>query len=1175
MTDFTDAQRAAIETRGAPILVSAGAGSGKTTVLVERLMNYISEGENPPGIDSFLVITYTRAAAAELRARITARLSVLIAENPESRHLRRQVTLISRARIETIHKFCGEVLRAGGQDSPLGAGYSIVGDARAAAIKKRVFDNLIEEYYADMDSLPGVLEFVDTIGAGRNDKNLEQLVYSLHEKIISHPYPDEWLGGLIANLESDQPSDITETSFGQTVLDNARQLARYWEARMTSLYSEIEAATDGAGVLQNYGLQILTACDSMRDFIRACSEGWNRACEFHEIRFDTLGRKSLSEGHELRDYAKSVIDRCKKRMQAGLGIFKSRSAEIMAEENLSRSALSALCRFMGRYEETLRTEMQRLALAEFTDLEHFALKLLADRETGEPTELACRFSDSFTEVMVDEYQDVSKVQDIIMRAVSNGGQKLFMVGDVKQSIYRFRLAEPALFIEKYRSFKQQAGSDFNESTEGIKILMNENFRSRSGVIDAINDVFERIMSDNLGELDYGNDEKLLPGAAYPAVDGSAVELAIIDVVPPAPGEVPSQKKIEAEALYIAGRIKEFMHGGATVFDGAELRAPAYSDIAVLMRSPAKATAIFGRVFARYGIPVRDMGEGEFLKSEEIITALSFLRIIRNPRNDVGLVSALRSPVFAFEPDELAAIRGVDPESDMYGALQSAAQENEKCAAFLATLGELRAAAEILPLPELLWRLYDTTRMLAVFSAMPGGSLRRENLMRLFEYAVDFESDGYRGTGALISELEALAENGREPQGAARASSNGVTILSVHKSKGLEFPIVFLAGTARTFNTTDLSKQILCHPQLGMGMTYTDFEKGVRYPSLAHHAIKARLRQENLSEEMRILYVAMTRARERLIITYAESKASQEIGKPVYTTEIADAEELMDMTCSGKWLIAAAAVGAAIKIKTIDADTPPAQEGPTPPLPILPDLSEQIYDTDELQKRLEYRYPHAAAASLPSKLTATGIGEALAEDEDSAPLIAPEYAPVFRLPDFVGLKKQATGAERGTAAHLVMQHIDFAKTGSVREIEEEVKRLAAADFLTSEQAEIVDAPALHRFFGSELGRRVLASQNVLREFRFSLLVSADALFEDGGGDEILLQGVVDLCIEEEGKLTVVDFKTDYVTAETLNERLEYYDPQIKMYSQALHRITGKPVVQTALCFLRTGDTVFLD
>ena len=1159
MTKYTDAQRAAIETRGAPMLVSAGAGSGKTSVLVERLMRYISEGDNAPGIESFLVITYTRAAAAELRARIAKRLGELIAENPTSRRLRRQAALLPRARIETIHKFCGEVLRAGGSASPLGAGYSVIDDARAGTIKKRVFDRVIEDFYSNMAAIPGFRELVDTVGSGRDDASLEDIVYNLHTKIISHPYPAEWLEKITRGAKAPPPADMGDTPLGREVLEGASALAEYWERRLMALYGDIEASPEGEIVLKNYGEQLLTTCASLRDFIRAAASSWDRASEFHEIRFDTLGRKKVAgDGVLLREYAKSVIDLCKKQIKAELGVFRSRSGALIREEGAANLALGALGDLALRFEDELRRELRRLGLAEFTDLEHGALELLIDRETGAATELARRFSESFTEVMVDEYQDVSRVQDFIMRAVSSDGQKLFSVGDVKQSIYRFRLAEPGLFLEKYASFAPYDGAAPGEAQ---KIIMNENFRSRDCVIDAVNGAFGRLMSPRLGEMEYGPDEALIRRADYPADGENRTELALIDVPALLPGESSSFKKDEAEAEYAAARILELAGEGTS-----------YSDVAILMRSPSRALSVFRRVLAARGIPVRDAGEGEFLTSDEITAAISLLRVINNPRDDVGLVSVLRSPVFAFTPDEMAFIRASSPEADLYGALEAAAEKDAKCAEFLRLLEKLRGEAAWLPLPELVWRVFSETGMLAAYSALPGGRERRENLMRLFEMAADFESDGYRGLGAFTDELRAQAEKGGGRRSAA--GGRGVTLMSVHKSKGLEFPVVFLCGTARKFNKTDLNRSVLCHPELGFGLVYTDFDRGARYPSLAHHTIRARLLRETLSEELRILYVAMTRARERLIMTFADRDVERDLELLRHAAETPpDAEELIGMSSPGKWLIAAAlGKDTAIDIKMAQTATAARPEAMPEPRP-LP--TEEGTALEDIRARLEYTYPHARAVSLPSKLTATGALRELSPlDEDAAPLVEEEREHAFRLPEFSATRKRPTGADRGIATHLVMQHIDFARAGSEAEIDGEVARLSEAGFISREQAGLVDTRALLRFFRSELGARALAAEKIIREFRFSLLIRAGEIYEDGGDDEILMQGVIDLCLEEGGQLTVVDFKTDFVTDELLAEKTEHYAAQLRIYAAAMRRITGKPVAQAVICFLRTGDTAFI-
>jgi ATP-dependent helicase/nuclease subunit A len=768
--------------------------------------------------------------------------------------------------------------------------------------------------------------------------------------------------------------------------------------------------------------------------------------------------------------------------------------------------------------------------------------------------------------MVDEYQDVNAVQEMIFTAVSRSGRNLFMVGDVKQSIYRFRLADLSIFLDKFQRFSDTPDPD----APGERILLRENFRSRKSVLYAANHVFSNIMSHELGEIDYDESAVLIYGATgYPDGEEASAELDIIDPEGGSDDEE-APERLEQEARFVAGKIRELVDSAVPVYENGVPRPCTWGDFAVLLRSPSGSGAIFHRVLTGEGIPVQSRQGLGFFTSLEVTVAINMLSLIDNPHADVPLISVLRSPAFAFDADELSSIRGCDRTGDYYSALCAAAEGgDEKCRAFLLTLNRLRAAAPDMELGELLWRVYTETDLFALCLAMTDGETRRGNLMRLFEYARSFESGGGNGVFAFVSWLRRLEERGEEPEIAPEGDA--VRIMSIHKSKGLEFPFVFLSDLSHRFNKRDMTSPVLLHTDLGLGLKMTDTARGIEYPTLARRAVESRMLREMLSEEMRVLYVGMTRAKERLFMTCTIKNAEKAISALAQDlTSPIPPERLLTASSFAQWLIQCALLDEGELIKLNIA---------------LPGHGGQIQDSaaDEaageddacyqlLKSRLDFAYPYADASRLPSKLTATGLKGRVGEAEitGEAQEISPppvEYS--FRRAE-LGSGERLDAAERGTATHMLLQYMDLHATATRESILGELQRLTASGHLTAEQAKAVNVGAIMRFGASPLCRRIMSADEVHREFRFTLLSSAGDYFDAADGEQLLLQGVVDCFIVENGKITVIDYKTDRVTQEEVPGRAEHYAPQVRAYARALERICKLPVAQCLVYFLSIGE-----
>ena len=1163
MSEFkpTAAQYAAIHTRGSAVLVSAGAGSGKTRVLTERLMSYITDPENPADIDSFLIITFTRAAAGELRGRIMEELAQALARDPGSRRLRRQSALCQKAQIGTIHSFCARVLREYSHVLGLAPDFKIADEDGAAAMKRAALERVLDACYEKPEAHPGFTLLADTVGAGRDDSRLAELVLTLHSKMQSHARPEKWAREQVELLHAGA-SDAAETPWGAEVLNAAKRSAAYWSGELDRLMALMQGEEK---ICKAYLPALSEAGDTIRELQRRLNMGWDKAREILPIIFPRLGILRNPPDPELAARVKSRWDACKKDMKALGDSLYSDSEKLLREMAYTAPAMEALLELTLDFDREFSKEKRRAALVDYADLEHMTARLLTE-EDGSPSALAVQLSQRYTEIMVDEYQDVSRVQDAIFHAISREGKNLFLVGDVKQSIYRFRLADPEIFTEKYLRY---ADDDSAAPGEPRRIILSENFRSRREVLEAANGVFGCCMSRGLGDIDYDDKARLIPGAQYP---GSVPppELMLLELSGAAEDEE-SPDKTALEAAMVAEKIRELVDSGETVTDHGVQRPMEYGDIAILLRSVNNVGGVYRRTLAQYGIPVGSGQGGGFFSSVEISAMMSMLAVIDNPHQDIPLIAVLRSPCFGFSADELSAIRTEDREQDFYTALCAAAEHNEKCRSFGEKLSELRNMAADMSAGELVWRLLDELDMLALCSAMSDGEQRRANLMELIELAQRFESSGYRGLHRFVLWLRRQAEKGLEPS-TGGAEESAVQIMSIHKSKGMEFPVVFLCDTARRFNKQDSRDTVLVHPELGLGPKVTDLERRVEYPSLARNAIKLRLEREMLSEEMRLLYVALTRARERLFLTAAVKNAEQLVEKTGAAVSLPMSPELLASASSPLvWLLNAQCVcGDRLKLCIRN---PGRKESAAAEKRAEENRADEE-SRKELERRLSFSYPHREAEALPSKVTATGLKGHRQLDEDAED-ISPKGERSFRMPDFTRKDKPVTGAERGTATHLVLQYMDFARTGSLEEIRGEIERLRAARFLSDREAAAVDAGAICKLFASELGKRMLGADSIQREFKFSLLCDAGQIFGSAAGEQLLLQGVVDCCIEEKGQLTVIDYKTDRVkTPEEIAQRARHYTIQLQSYAAAMERICGKPVKECVLYFLNAGKAVSL-
>jgi ATP-dependent helicase/nuclease subunit A len=1156
----TAAQRAAIESRGSAVLVSAGAGSGKTRVLTERLMRRICDPEQPADLDRFVIITYTRAAAGELRSRITQELAAALSRNPGNSRLRRQSALVRRTQIGTIHSFCAAFLREFSHLAGLGPDFAVLDEQRAAAMKARALERVLDERYEQADKHPGFLLLADTVGAGRDDRRLGDLVLELHGKMQCHARPELWARGQREALRESH-ADAGETAWGREILDNAAETLDFCVDEFEKMLAVICAEPAIARAwLEGYA----ETADALRELRRCLALGWERARACFPVPF-RMGALRTSPDKALSDGLKARREACKKLVEKVEKSLAQASEELLRDRELCAPAMEALLDLTEDFDRSFTAAKRRANLLDYADLEHLCAKLLLE-EDGSPTALALQVRDRWEEILVDEYQDVSRVQDDIFRALSRDGSNLFLVGDVKQSVYRFRLADPGIFTEKYDAF-----APWEQAAPGRarRILLRENFRSRQEVLDAANAVFSRCMSRRLGDIDYDEEAALRFGARDYEGAVPVPELLLLRLSPEG-GEEETPDKLAQEAALVAARIRKLMAEGVTVQTGEGPRPLEYGDIAILLRSANNVGPVYRRELLRQGIPV-GFGQGDgFFRAAEVSAVMSMLAVLDNPHQDIPLIAVLRSPALGFDADTLSAIRASAPDADFYTALETWSRDNEKGRDFLELLARLRRQAPDLRASELTELLLEELDLPAICSAMRDGDQRRARLMELVELSERFEKTGYRGLHRFVLWLRRMAEKGQEPA-LGEENLSAVHILSIHKSKGLEFPVVFLSDLSHQFNKRDLSGPVLVHPELGLGPKITDLRRKVEYPGLARAAVALRLEREGLSEELRVLYVGMTRARERLFLTAGSKDPEKLLEKAENMADTPMAPALLAQARSPvNWLLAAALADGERHLRVRLCEREEGEDAAEEPGEAAPDPDVER----ELRRRLAFVYPHREAEALPSKLTATGLKDRYEPDEEAVSLV-PRTGMPFRLPDLSGEEKPLTAAERGTATHLVLQNLDFEKTDSPEALRGEIRRLLEARFLSPREAQAVNTRAILRLFASPLGRRLRGAERLRREFRFSLLCDASDFFPTSPGEQVLLQGVVDAFWEEDGELVILDYKTDRVRDRAeAEERAKTYTGQLRAYARALERIFRKPVRACLLYFLHAGETVGL-
>ena len=1231
MVKWTDEQKEAIYTSGQDILVAAAAGSGKTAVLVERIIQKVIDVDDPINIDQLLVATFTNAAAQEMRNRVSEALERALEENPESAHLKQQLTLLQQASISTLHSFCLDLVKRYSYLIDIDPGFRIADEIEADLLRQEVLEDLFEEWYgksfADQEAF---FDVIDRFSSDRSDQEVELLVLRLFDFAMQNPWPDEWLDQIVEQYEIDESINESELSW-LTILK--QDVSDQLDQSLADLEQALDVTRESDGPY-HYAEAIDSDLLMVRELKAKLALSWDELqTDFQNLTFKALSRKKVECDPNKRKLAQTFRNRSKDRLNDLAKQLFSRDLtahliDIRALAPTIKQLVQLVKEFKTRYQQLKRDQ----ALVDFSDLEHHALVILRDEHSQpdaiKPSTVALELREKYEEVLVDEYQDTNMVQETILQLVSREAPgNLFMVGDVKQSIYRFRHAEPTLFIDKYKQFAEK-------DAFGQRIDLAKNFRSREQVLTAVNYIFRQVLDEEVGEISYDQDAELIYGNLdYDKAEQSdtEAELVIIDREEQETSSFGEENeetsadlaKAEIEARAYAKRIKAWIG-----LDGSEpklifdkdtgvSRPVKYRDIVILQRSMTWAPVIMEEL-KKQGIPVYAELTTGYLEAIEIQIMLNLLKIIDNAKQDIPLASVLKSPIVGINEEELTQIRLANQRASYYEALKELLptitdqQLRVKLTQFIDRLTDWRSLARRGSLSELIWQIYRETGYYDFVAGMPGGRQRQANLRALYDRARGYEQTSFRGLFRFLRMIERMQERG-EDLGAARAlgeQEDVVRITTIHKSKGLEFPIVILGAMDKQFNQQDLRQRYLLHKNFGFGSRFIDPEKRVMYPTLLFYAIRQYMKRELWAEEMRVLYVALTRAKEKLVmigtVNSLEKKqqkwletaghtdwtlpSSARLNHSTYmdwvgaslirhhqADELRGDEQLIDIpdlifNDQSKWAIS---LEHASNYQSIEAE----DQGEIVDLKEKILAGEKITDLDpdeekRVEARLSFQYAHQEATERRAKQSVTEIKrqQELIDENAATDMIQAFQPQIAERPNFMQKEKRLSRAEIGTAMHTVMQHLPFDRDWNREKLKSFTEHLVAKEIMTEEQAEVIDFAAIEAFFNSDVFPLLENAKQIQREVPFSVMIPASEVYQnwqDETDEQLFLQGIIDLLVETDDGWFIIDYKTDRVNRVVddaeINRLKDRYQTQLKLYREAIEKILHVQINQAYLYF----------
>ena len=1145
---FTPAQSAAITARGGSLLVSAAAGSGKTRVLVERVVGLITDPIHPVEADSLLIMTFTNAAAPKLRADITTRLAEEVRAHPGDMRLRRQQLLLQRAAIGTVDAFCLHFVQQHFAALDVPPDFTTAEEAELARIEQETLSAVLESAYTDAD----FRAFADLYDRGRTDNTAGNAVLELYHFCRALPHPAEVLQQFAAMWQQDTPPQ--DTPWGQNLL--AISLQRAQGARALLQAAARTAAKDEAAdfaytaVLQEDADRVTWLCQVLEkgDWDRSVAAlgefdtAWRRA---GRIKGGKDGNPCAFAASELRARAKKQIESLRTDFLLCTG------EEYAVDRRCAAPLVAALVRVTQQFADACFAAKCEEKLLDYADFEHLTLDLLLTPD-NQRTPLCRTVSSHYSAVLVDEYQDTNALQDAIYFALARSeGDNLFFVGDIKQSIYRFRQADPQVFVDKQQRWQAYP----QPAPQPASLALDANFRSAPGVIAGINYLFEVFFSQGLGGVDYGDGQRLVVGSKTTDYRGFC-EVDVIDGA-----------GAEGDAAAIAARIREMMAEGFVVRDKTGQRPCRYDDFCILLRGRGD-FAVYEAALRTAGIPVFADTAADLLDEPHIRPFAALLRVIDNPAQDIPLAAVLLSPMFPYTADDLVTLRGACPEGSLYGAVLYGGQP--RFAPFLETLAEFRRLARTLPVDALLEELLARTGYLAAVGALPEGARCREDLQSFCAWAA---SAGRTGLPGVIRAMDAARQNGGLTQSTGGHTRPGcVSIMTVHRSKGLEFPVVFVANTSHQFNQSDAIRPVLTHSRLGVGVMLRAGSTAKRYKTLPYAALAQAIRTETLSEEMRVLYVALTRAQDALIITIPLKKAASSLKTPALCAhaEATGPEAMQGMSSWAGWLLTAVLLHPSsdalwaytgllphylpTRIPLTIKVLPAPEAAPVPEPAPAPAPDEALLDT--LRQSFAWRSPRAPLQKIPAKVSVSAVAHA------ARPV-------ALERPAFLQ-KTGMTGAERGTAIHAFMQSVPF--DGTAPDLDAEVQRQIDARLLDAGLADKLDLDRVRPFFESAVWRRIRHARAVLREEPFITALPAAQITPEAGEceAEVLVQGIADLVLVYDDHAEILDYKTD--RSRDAAFYIKEYAAQLQLYRRAFAQRLAVPVTKLTIYSFTLGEEI---
>ncbi|MBQ8210299.1 MAG: helicase-exonuclease AddAB subunit AddA [Clostridia bacterium] len=1146
---WTPQQKDAIEARGGTLLLSAAAGSGKTAVLVERIITLLTQENNPVEPCELLVATFTNAAAAEMRMRISAAVDELIKNDPASNRYRLIKMKLPEAQISTIDSFCIKLVRENFHSADIEPDFTLLNSCEEQIIVSEAMSQTLDTLCtAD----PDVYDMLNSMTSyGGDDSKLSDKIIKLYNYSLAHPFPDEWLSAIADMYKPCE--DVKNSVWGRIITDDITRCAEYCKSLCSSAVSD---SLDDEKIRNVYYDPLCAAYNFFCNLCDVVSNGsWDDIYRFINESSLSSGLPRVPGGYGDNPAKVSALYKYKKAVSGFDGIKSAVCTDTKGfneDCEQQRPVINALVGAVRIFAHNCNELKKEKNGYNFSDIMHKALDLLVKTDENGRT-FADTLKDRYREILIDEYQDTNEAQDMLFRLISKDESNMFMVGDVKQSIYRFRLAMPEIFMKKSNEFHAYDGSNYP-----AKIILGRNFRSRKGVLDNINHLFYRIMSESAGEMDYTADDALYYGKGYDEDTAPCVELHFADC-----------ENTDEEAVYVANLIDNMIKSGTTVYSKGVQRPARAGDFCILMRSPGKKGAKYAEALNCVGIKSTLQQKSSLFDSVEVSVFMSLLKVISNPTDDVSMLAVMFSPVYGFTPDEAAEMKINDRRLNMYTCLKKVSKQNPKAQKLLSDLLEYRKMAAVMPFDVFVRTLMDITGYLAVVGSMGDGALRRTNLMMLSSLAVEYVSSGLTGIDGFVRYVNRLAESGTDNPAASDVSdtANVVRIYSIHKSKGLEFPFVILADCAKAVNLTDARDEMIISDTAGVGMVIINNDKLQKYSSLGHTAAKINMRNATVSEELRVLYVAMTRAKERLIAVSSDPKIEETIQKVCYEVPAEGAvppEAVLKASTYEKWFIMGYLNHPDMRkfINNASYDVQYSQD--ESPLKIVSQgveysedvTAEQTEETAneelvaQIKEKCEFVYPYILPEDARPKRVASDFENHI---------FKPEYFAKSK-PSFI-LGDKLNPAEVGTANHLYLQNLDFAST----DVTAECVRMENAHILNKKQAESIRLDKMEKFINSTLFSRIKNADKVYRELEFTAQVRLGDVNPDAADnvkdEKILVLGKADLVFVENGAAVVVDYKTD--RSKTEDEFVTAYSGQLDMYRRAMEQILEMPVKEAVI------------